>query len=109
MPSSKFTYDLPPGAPSPVVKEEHIEYGFIGKLQNLKYEYRDDIRDRAALEKNSRLQIPLIPHAEQQRIASCLSTFDALITAEIQKLAALKAHKKGLMQQLFPSSAELEA
>lgn len=54
MPSSKSTYDLPPGAPSPVVKEEHIEYGFIGKLQNLKYEFRDDIRDRAALEKNFR-------------------------------------------------------
>ena len=36
MPSSKSTYGAPPGAPSPVVKEEHIEYGFIGKLQNLK-------------------------------------------------------------------------
>ncbi len=54
MPSSKSTYDLPAGAPSPVVKEEHIEYGFIGKLQDLKYEYRADIRDRAALEKNFR-------------------------------------------------------
>lgn len=31
MPSSKSTYDLSSGAPSPVVKEEHIEYGFIGK------------------------------------------------------------------------------
>jgi type I restriction enzyme, R subunit len=54
MPSSKSPYDLPPGAPSPVVKEEHIEYGFIGKLQDLKYEYRADIRDRATLEKNFR-------------------------------------------------------
>ena len=54
MPSSKPTYDLPSGAPGPVVKEEHIEYGFIGRLQNLKYEYREDIRDRAALEKNFR-------------------------------------------------------
>lgn len=54
MPASKSTYDLPPGAPSPVVKEEHIEYGFIGKLQDLKYDYRADIRDRAALEKNFR-------------------------------------------------------
>ena len=54
MPSSKSTYDLPSGAPSPVVKEEHIEYGFIGKLQSLKYEFRDDIRDRAALEQNFR-------------------------------------------------------
>ena len=54
MPSSKSTYDVPPGTPSHFVKEEHIEYGFIGKLQNLKYEYRDDIRDRAGLEKNFR-------------------------------------------------------
>ena len=41
---------------------------------------------------------------EQQRIASCLSSFDALITAETQKLEALKTHKNGLVQQLFPSS-----
>ena len=54
MPSSKSTYDLPSGAQSLVVKEEHIEYGFIGKLQRLKYAYRDDIRDRTALEKNFR-------------------------------------------------------
>ncbi|MBK6718109.1 MAG: type I restriction endonuclease subunit R [Burkholderiales bacterium] len=54
MPSSKSAYDPSPGAPSPVVKEEHIEYGFIGKLQGLKYEYRPDIRDRAALERNFR-------------------------------------------------------
>ena len=54
MPSSKFSYDLPAGAPSPVFREEQVEYGFIGKLQNLKYEYRADIHDRAALERNFR-------------------------------------------------------
>lgn len=43
---------------------------------------------------------------EQERIASCLSSLDALITFETQKLEALKTHKKGLMQQLFPSPAE---
>lgn len=42
-------------------------------------------------------------HAEQQRIASCLSSLDALITAETQKLEAYKTHMKGLMQQLFPA------
>ncbi|MDE2457592.1 MAG: restriction endonuclease subunit S, partial [Burkholderiales bacterium] len=46
---------------------------------------------------------------EQQRIASCLSSLDALITAEGQKLEALETHKKGLMQQLFPSPEEVEA
>jgi len=54
MPSSNSTYGPPSAVPSRVVKEDHIEYGFIGKLQNLKYEYRDDIRDRAALERNFR-------------------------------------------------------
>ena len=46
------------------------------------------------------------PVSEQERIASCLSSLDALITAETEKLEALKTHKKGLMQQLFPSPEE---
>jgi len=56
MPPSKLTYDTPSQAPAPrsVLREHTIEYGFIGKLQGLKYEYRDDIRDRAALERNFR-------------------------------------------------------
>lgn len=39
---------------------------------------------------------------EQQKIASCLSALDDTIVAETDKLEALKAHKKGLMQQMFP-------
>jgi len=39
---------------------------------------------------------------EQQKIASCLSTLDNLISAHSQKLELLKSHKKGLMQNLFP-------
>jgi type I restriction enzyme S subunit len=50
------------------------------------------------------LQLAVPPPAEQQRIASCLSNLDNLITAESQKLEALKTYKKGLMQQLFPST-----
>ncbi len=40
---------------------------------------------------------------EQQKIAACLSSLDDLITAERQKLEVLKEHKKGLLQNLFPS------
>jgi type I restriction enzyme, S subunit len=39
---------------------------------------------------------------EQQKIASCLSSLDALITAQAEKTEQLKWHKKGLMQGLFP-------
>ena len=39
---------------------------------------------------------------EQQRIAVCLTDLDGLIAAQTQKLDALKTHKKGLMQHLFP-------
>ena len=46
---------------------------------------------------------------EQQKIADCLSSIDELINFREQKLAALKQHKKGLMQQLFPSHNDQQA
>jgi len=48
------SYDHDSDRYSSVLREEHVETGFIGKLQSLKYEYRPDIRDRAALEANFR-------------------------------------------------------
>jgi type I restriction enzyme S subunit len=44
---------------------------------------------------------------EQQKIADCLSSLDELIELQAKKLEALKAHKKGLMQQLFPQEIDL--
>ena len=44
--------------------------------------------------------------AEQQRIAECLSELDKLITAQGQKVDALKEKKKGMMQQMFPQKGE---
>lgn len=43
---------------------------------------------------------------EQVRIVECFSEIDALIVGEVGKLHALKLHKDGLMQQLFPSLEE---
>jgi type I restriction enzyme S subunit len=57
----------------------------------------------------SKIPLPIPSAMEQQRIADCLSSLDELIQIEEQKLKALKQHKKGLMQQLFPSLAEVEA
>ena len=44
--------------------------------------------------------------AEQQKIADCLSSLDEEIAAEAQKADALKTHKRGLMQQLFPQEGK---
>jgi type I restriction enzyme, S subunit len=64
--------------------------------------------DRMAITNDDFLAMPLpVPSPkEQQKIADFLASIDELITAQIQKLAALKTHKKGLMQQLFPAEGE---
>ena len=56
--------------------------------------YNDNLRS---------IEITIPSPPEQQKIAECLTSLDDLIRAEAQKLDALKAHKKGLMQQLFPN------
>jgi len=52
------------------------------------------------------LPVPLPSPPEQQKIAECLSSLDGLIVAEGRKLAALRDHKRGLMQQLFPQTGQ---
>ena len=56
------------------------------------------------------MPVPLPPVAvsrpEQQKIADCLGSLDNLIAAEARKLEALRQHKQGLMQQLFPQPGE---
>lgn len=53
----------------------------------------------------SKIVVPFPSVKEQQEIADCLASLDGLITAQTQKLATLKTHKKGLMQLLFPNPA----
>ncbi|MFO1526966.1 MAG: restriction endonuclease subunit S [Turneriella sp.] len=52
------------------------------------------------------IELPSTSLPEQQKIADCLTSLDTVITAEAQILDALKAHKKGVMQQLFPAEGE---
>ncbi|WP_295388729.1 restriction endonuclease subunit S [uncultured Thiodictyon sp.] len=90
-----------------IMLNEEVDTNFA--FQNLASRY-DEIRKlsneggqenlSAGLIKEIPLTHPSIP--EQQKIADCLASLDDLITAQAQQLAALKTHKKGLMQQLFP-------
>ncbi|HEO72395.1 MAG TPA: restriction endonuclease subunit S, partial [Candidatus Hydrogenedentes bacterium] len=59
---------------------------------------------RVSPEKFWGIPILLPSPPEQQKIAECLSSLDGLIGAEGRKLAALRDHKRGLMQQLFPGT-----
>lgn len=45
---------------------------------------------------------------EQKKIANCLSEIDTVIAEQSNKVEQLKAHKKGLMQGLFPSLKEAD-
>ena len=54
------------------------------------------------------VEIPTPKLPEQQKIADCLDSADALIAAQGRKVEALRAHKKGLMQQLFPQEGETQ-
>jgi type I restriction enzyme, S subunit len=69
----------------------------------------DDGVKQTNLKNDDVLNCPLVipkDSKEQQKIADCLSSLDKLVNAHNQKLDALKAHKKGLMQQLFPAEGE---
>src|SRR5690606_12002679 len=62
---------------------------------------------KLTLAKLKTIPIPVPPSsAEQQKIADCLTSLDEVIAAQGRKVEALKAHKRGLMQQLFPREGE---
>ncbi|MDP0060332.1 restriction endonuclease subunit S [Glaesserella parasuis] len=81
---------------------------FIQQIQN---NLNNSLRDGKSIsyKQAAGLKIVLPLFEEQQKIADCLSSLDELIELQEQKLAALKQHKKGLMQQLFPSHNDLQA
>lgn len=54
------------------------------------------------------MPVPIPRLKEQQKIADCLSSLDELIATQTEKIEALKSHKRGLMQGLFPSIDEVD-
>ena len=70
--------------------------------QTVEWRTDDNTISRLYNENLRSIKIPLPSLAEQQKIADCLSSLDEVIELETKKLEALKTHKRGLMQQLFP-------
>ena len=52
------------------------------------------------------MPVPNPCELEQQKISDCLASIDELITLHTQKLSALRDHKKGLTEKLFPAEGE---
>ncbi|NDR55688.1 restriction endonuclease subunit S [Aliiruegeria sabulilitoris] len=60
-------------------------------------------RNQVPITAQRKLKLQLAGLPEQQRIAKCLSDLDAVLSAQVRRLDSLVSHKKGLLQQLFPS------
>jgi type I restriction enzyme S subunit len=69
-------------------------------LQNYKYEPKEHQRHWISIFQNFKTLVP--SYSEQRKIAECLSTIDSYISSINEKVEQLKAHKKSLMQKLFP-------
>ena len=88
------------------------EYLYYFILSDLSQRYLHDAAAGGGVRNLNADIVKLLPIAtplraeEQQKIANCLSSIDELIRAEASRLEALQAHKKGLMQQLFPREGE---
>lgn len=79
-------------------KSDAFVASIVGLLNN-------NLRDGKSISYNQAKTLDLlIPDMnEQSRVADCINSIDGLIVAETEKLQALKDHKKGLTQRLFPS------
>ena len=67
---------------------------------------QEEYKRHFSILKQKEVFFPSIKSGEQQKIADCLSSLDELIEATAQKVEALKEHKKGLMQRLFPAEGK---
>jgi len=86
--SDNNLYSPNPSPKTRVLKEQDIEEAFIEKLRSLKYIYRDDIRDRAALEHNFRQKFEALNRVkltdgEFQRLLDELITPDVFTAARV--------------------------
>ncbi|HRU69064.1 MAG TPA: restriction endonuclease subunit S [Bacteroidia bacterium] len=84
---------------------EKEDLKFLYELMSLiRFEAKEHKRYYISAYQN--LSVPIPKPNEQQKIASCLSSIDEVIAGERQRLELLNAHKKGLLQNLFPREGE---
>ena len=100
-----FAFKAKSSAMKILLSKNNNDIKFVFELmQTIGYEV--GVHERHWISTFTKLKITIPSLSEQQRIASCLSSLDEVITAHTNKLETLKTYKKGLMQNLFPQEGE---
>ena len=86
----------------------NIDASYLYQYLNYRPVVTEEYKRHYSILKEKVVLFPGIKTGEQQKIADCLSSLDELIAAIARKVDALKTHKKGLMQQLFPMEGETQ-
>jgi type I restriction enzyme, S subunit len=92
-----------------ILPNDEVDSGFTFVSLCGRYEEMRKLSNSGGQENLSQALIRALPFRypkdveEQTRVVECFSEIDTLIVGEGGKLDALKLHKEGLMQQLFPS------
>lgn len=95
--------------PKSCYNNEFIYYSLLQKTFLIKAGFSNSTLPIINKTDFSKIQVPVIlDKKEQQKIVECLSEIDTMITEQSNKVKQLKAHKKGLMQGLFPSLEEAD-
>lgn len=93
---------------NPVFWEWYFESGFHEQqLRSLVNEGARAGRYNISIDKFLSISVWRPKPTEQKKVAECLSSIDSLISVQTRKLEVLNNHRKALLQQLFPSTADV--
>jgi type I restriction enzyme, S subunit len=85
-----------------------VDISYLYQFLNYRPVVTEEYKRHYSILKEKLIVFPDLQTGEQHKIAECLSSVDDVIAAQAQKLDALKSHKKGLIQELFPREGETQ-
>lgn len=84
-----------------------LAYEIMQRMKNIVSQIQGTSIKGISINEVKKIQLPLPPLAEQEKIAEILSTWDKAIEKQIQLIQKLELRKKGLMQQLLTAKRRL--
>ena len=84
-----------------------LAYEIMQRMKNIVSQIQGTSIKGISINEVKKIQLPLPPLAEQEKIAEILSTWDKAIDKQTQLIEKLELRKKGLMQQLLTGKRRL--